>query len=155
MRQLQLWEQELRSYFNIKELVCKHVYDKFGEGAWQFLDERLLRTLHAVRLILGKPMVVNNWARGGSYSQRGLRCNVCVLVREKSNLEKVYLSAHIFGKAIDFHVPGMTEREVRSTIIDNQHRLPYPVRIERDTDGWIHIDTRNDYPNEKIILFNP
>ncbi len=153
MKALQLWEQELRGYFGIKELVCKHVYEQWGERAWQFLDERLLRTIHAVRLILGKPMIANNWARGGSYDERGLRCNVCILVREKTSLEKVYLSAHIFGKAIDFHVPGMTDEEVRRKIIDNQHRLPYPIRIERDTCGWVHIDVRNEDDENKIVLF--
>lgn len=146
-------QQQVSHFFDIKELVCKHVYDKFGESAWQFLDERLLRTLHAVRLILGKPIIVNNWANGGSYSQRGLRCNVCPLVKEKTSLEKVYLSAHVQGIAVDFHVPGMTTAEVRRLIIDNQRLLPYPIRIERDTTTWIHIDMRNDDDNYKVAEF--
>lgn len=141
----------VKQYFGIKELVCPHVYEKFGESAWQFLDARLLHTLYVIREIVGRPVIVNNWAKGGSYSQRGLRCNVCPLVKEKTSLEKVYLSAHVQGIAVDFHVPGMTTAEVRRLIIDNQRLLPYPIRIERDTDGWIHIDLRND--NLQMITY--
>lgn len=143
----------VKQYFGIKELVCPDVYERFGESAWQFLDARLLHTLYVIREIVGRPVIVNNWAKGGSYSQRGLRCNVCPLVKEKTSLEKVYLSAHVQGIAVDFHVPGMTTAEVRRLIIDNQRLLPYPIRIERDTDGWIHIDMRNDDEKYKVVEF--
>ena len=78
-------------YFGIKELVCPHVYELHGENAWQFLDDRMLANLEFIRDGIGKPIVVNNWARGGEYSQRGLRCTRCVLVIEKVDLRKVYL----------------------------------------------------------------
>lgn len=143
----------VKQYFGIKELVCPDVYERFGESAWQFLDARLLHTLYVIREIVGRPVIVNNWAKGGSYSQRGLRCNVCPLVKEKTSLEKVYLTAHQQGIAVDFHVPGMTTAEVRRLIIDNQRLLPYPIRIERDTDGWIHIDLRNDDEKYKVVEF--
>lgn len=150
---LSTMQQKVNRFFGIKELVCKHVYDRFGEGSWQFLDERLLETLYTIRLYLDKPIIVNNWAKGGAYDERGLRCNVCPLVREKTSLEKVYISAHLQGKAVDFHVPGMTSEEVRSFIKEIRLQLPYPIRIERDTDGWVHIDMRNDNPSEKIVMF--
>ena len=138
-------------YFGIKELVCPHVYELHGESAWQFLDKKLLETLDWLRDNLGKPIIVNNWAQGGQYSQRGLRCTRCILVIEKVDLRKVYLSAHIQGKAVDFHVVGMTAEEVRQWIIDHADELPYPVRLERDV-SWVHCDTRcNSY--EKVELF--
>lgn len=143
----------VKQYFGVKELVCPDVYERFGESAWQFLDTRLLHTLYVIREMIDRPVIVNNWAKGGSYSQRGLRCNVCPLVKEKTSLEKVYLSAHVQGVAVDFHVPGMTTAEVRRLIIDNQRLLPYPIRIERDTTTWIHIDMRNDDENFKIVEF--
>lgn len=141
----------IQEYFGIKELVCKHVYDKWGEKAWQFLDDRMLANLEFIREGIGKPIIVNNWAKGGEYSQRGLRCCVCALVIEKVDLRKVYLSAHIFGQAVDFHVVGMTAEEVRQWIIEHEDELPYPCRLERDVD-WVHMDTRcNSY--EKVELF--
>lgn len=138
-------------YFGIKELVCPHVYEVWGENSWQFLDKKLLETLDWLRENLGKPIVVNNWAQGGQYSQRGLRCTRCILVIEKVDLRKVYLSAHIQGQAADFNVAGMTSEEVRQWIIDHADELPHPVRLERDV-SWVHCDTRcNSY--EKVELF--
>lgn len=138
-------------YFGIKELVCPHVYEKWGESSWQFLDDRMLANLEWIREKLGKPIIVNNWAKGGQYSQRGLRCNCCILVIEKTDLRKVYLSAHIQGQAVDFNVVGMDAECVRQWIIDHADELPYPCRLERDV-SWIHMDTRsNSY--EKVELF--
>ena len=101
----------IKNYFNIKELVCKHVYNKFGEMAWTFFDPRLLETICVIREKLGKPITVNTWHSGGGLTQRGLRCNVCQLVAEKTRLEKVYVSAHLQGTALDFDVKGMTALE--------------------------------------------
>lgn len=46
-------------------------------------------------------MTINTWHNGGGLSQRGLRCNMCPLVKDKKS---VYISAHILGCAIDFNV---------------------------------------------------
>ena len=82
-------------FFSVKELVCKHVYDRYGEAAAMFLDDKLIETINTVReKILRAPMTVNNWHLGGSFTQRGLRCNLCDLVREKSERQQLYLSAH-------------------------------------------------------------
>lgn len=145
--------EQLKRYFGTKELVCRHVYGKHGEDSWQFFDIRLLAVLLDIREMLGKPMIVNNWARGGSYSQRGLRCNICPIVKEKTSLEKVYVSAHMQGMAVDFHVPGMTSQEVRQTIEENSYLLSYPIRIERSTEGWVHVDVRSE-GRQMITYFN-
>lgn len=142
---------DVKKYFGIKELVCPHVYEVWGENAWQFLDDRMLANLVFIREGIGKPIVVNNWAKGGEYSQRGLRCNTCLLVIEKTDLRKVYLSAHIQGKAVDFNVVGMTAEEVRQWIIDHADEMPYPLRLERDV-SWVHMDVRNKSV-EKVDLF--
>lgn len=142
---------DIKKYFGIKELVCPHVYEIWGENAWQFLDDRMLKNLEWIRERIGKPIIVNNWATGGQYSQRGLRCTRCVLVIEKVDLRKVYLSAHIQGKAVDFHVVGMTAEEVRDWIIEHADELPYPARLERDV-SWVHMDTRV-CSYEKVELF--
>lgn len=146
----------VQKYFGIKELVCPHVWERFGESAWVFIDRRLLAVLLWIREELGLPIVVNNWAKGGQYSQRGLRCNCCALVKEKTALEKVYLTMHGFGKAVDFGVVGMKSAEVQKWLEENKERLPYPIRAERDTNGWTHIDVRVDAEEsgERLIWFN-
>lgn len=142
----------IKDYFGIKELVCKDVHAKFGEKAWDFLDERLLRTLLFIRENLGKPMTVNNWASGGSFSQRGLRCNLCQLVSDKTKKGQLYVSAHMQGTACDFDVKGMTAAQVRQWLSNNKHMLPFPIRAE-DGVTWVHIDMRNDGSKDKLILF--
>lgn len=91
-------------------MVCQHCYNKFKENAWQFVSTELLSTLYTLRyIIFNKPIIINDWHKGGSFSQRGLRCNMCELVKHKNT---VYLSAHLLGKAIDFNVQGLTSSEV-------------------------------------------
>lgn len=136
---------QLKKYFNIKELVCNHTYNKFGESSWQFLDTKLLHTLLVLRTeIFQTPMVINY---AGHY-QRGLRCNVCDLVKSK---DKVYLSAHILGKAADISMKTITGAQARQLIKKYQDKLPYPVRIEKDV-NWLHIDVRDTYNNNSKVI---
>jgi hypothetical protein len=137
-------DNRIKIHFNIKELVSPIVYDKHREYAWQFFDPRLLDTLLVIREAIGKPIVINNWAAGGQHTQRGLRSNVDPLVKEKTALEKLYMSAHIQGMAIDFNVVGMSTQEFHEWLKKNQILLPYPIRCEENTGNWIHIDTRSD-----------
>lgn len=126
--------KELHSYFQVRELVCGHVFSKWGERSWQFLDTPYLHNLLVIRRdILQQPMVCND----GNAEQRGLRCNMCKLVKEKS---KAYLSSHILGKAGDFTVIGLTAQEARSRIRNMANLLPYPLRMEGGV-NWLHIDT--------------
>lgn len=133
----------IQKYFDIQELVCPHVYDKFREYAWQFFDPRLLDVLLVIREKLNKPIYVNNWDMGGSFSQRGFRCNICPFVKEKTALEKLYVTAHGQGMGVDFDVKGMSAAEVRKWINDNQILLPHPIRLEEDV-NWVHLDVRSD-----------
>ena len=131
---------KIRKYFDTQEVVCKHVYDKFGDSAWAFFDPRLLETLLFIREGIGKPIYVNNWQIGGSLSQRGLRCCVCSLVKTKADLKKVYMSSHIFGRGIDFDVKGISPKDVKEWIVSHQDGLPYPIRLELNTPTWTHLD---------------
>lgn len=142
----------LKNNFNIKELVCQHCYNKFGERAWQFLSTELLSTLYTLRyIVFNKPIIINNWHNGGTFSQRGLRCNMCELVKSK---KQVYLSAHCLGKAIDFNVQGLTSKEVAQMIRALEYQFDYPIRLEKDTDGWTHIDVYQPVnSNSNLIEF--
>lgn len=145
---------ELKKFFKIEELVCKHVYDKYREEQiWSFFSMPALSTLLVLRRdILGKPFVVNNWKNGGSYSQRGLRCNLCPIPKEKTRLEKVYMSAHCTGEAFDITVQGMTAEEARNIIDLSRDRLPYPIRLEQDV-SWLHVDAYDDGKGKTITYF--
>ena len=140
--------RELHDYFQISELVCPHTHSKWGERAWQFLDTDFLHCLLIIRRdILKVGMVCNT----KTSTQRGLRCNQCELVKEKS---KVYLSSHILGKAGDFTCKGMTAQEARSKIRNNAHLLPCNIRLENGV-SWLHFDVLPQYGvTAKVYEFN-
>lgn len=130
--------QEIGGFFTIDELVCDHTLAKWGEKSWQFLDTAFLHNLLIIRRdILQVPMICNHEGA----NQRGLRCNLCPIVKEKEDL---YLSSHVLGKAGDFTVQGITAQEARSRIRNNAHLLPYPLRMEGGV-SWLHIDVLPQY----------
>ena len=125
----------IREYFTIDELVCDHTLRKWGESAWQFLDTGFLHCLLILRRdVLQRPMFCNNHSRGTH--QRGLRCNMCELVRAKTG---VYLSAHVLGKAGDFTVQGLSAEQARTRIRMLPGAFPCNIRIEGGV-SWLHFD---------------
>ena len=71
---------------------------------------------------------------------------------------KLYLSAHLFGKGVDFDVQGMTAVEVRKWMVENAHLFPVKIRLENLLKGkpisWVHMDTFYEQKNPKVYLFN-
>ena len=143
--------EELKKYFNIKELVCPHVFKKHGERSWMFLSTLYLHTLLVLRTkILKVPLVCNT----KMLTQRGLRCNLCDIVQEKTDADIVYLSAHHLGIGGDLSSPEMTAEEMRRKIEDNSDLLPYPIRMEKGV-NWLHIDCYDTGTPNKITYFSP
>lgn len=140
-------------YFTLDELVCEDVYNFYGQTAWQFFDSRLLVTIDQIRERIGKPIYINDWQVHGQFSQRGFRCLRCALVHDACVNNRMYVSPHMTGQAVDFDVVGLTAEETRQYIIKNQGLWPYPLRLE-DGVGWVHLDTR-DADKGKVFLFNP
>ena len=138
----------IKPYFDLDELVCPHVYSKWGEKAWQFLDTDYLHCLLIVRRdILQKPMYCN----GKGKTERGLRCNRCSIVRGKSG---PYLSAHVLGKAGDFTVVGMSAEDARKAIKENASKLPRNIRLEKGV-NWVHMDVLPQYGiTQKVYEFS-
>ena len=130
----------VKKYFDIDELVCDHTYAKWKEQAWQFLDTDLLHCLLVIRTqIVKMPLYCN----GKKQHQRGLRCNMCQEVKSKRS---VYLSSHIFGKALDLtcNQPTMTAEKMRQLIKANADLLPCNIRIEGGV-SWLHFDVLPQY----------
>lgn len=142
---------ELKRYFNVKELVCNHVFAKHGDKSWMFLSTPYLETLLFLRQDLLKvPMVCNT----NTLKQRGLRCNLCQIVKDKSAINVSYLSAHVTGSGGDFSSAQMDAEQMRQLIKEHADELPWPVRIERDV-NWLHIDVYDDMSTDaKVVEFN-
>ena len=130
--------RELHKFFQVRELVCDHTFSKWGERSWQVLDTDYLACLLVIRRdILQVPMTCNH----DDAHQRGLRCNMCELVKEKT---RNYISSHILGKTGDFTCKGLTAEQARQRIITNAHQLPCPIRLE-DGVSWLHFDVLPQY----------
>ena len=148
---------ELRRYFDIRELVSQEVYKKNGENAWRFFDADILRVLLTIRRdIVKAPMVCNNWAKGGLLSQRGLRENTAPMVKAKTEAGLLYLSAHTMGKAFDLSSAKYTADQLRQMIQDHADMLPCNIRMEsgKSAPTWLHIDTATaPSQSDKIYIF--
>lgn len=138
--------------FIIQELVCQDVYNKFREKAWQFFDPRLIITLDWIRNRMNKPIYVNNWDIGGKFDERGLRCNLCSLVKNATDKDMLYMTSHLRAQAADFDIPGMVAEEIRRWLIARKNFLPYPIRVEDDV-SWCHLDVQDT--GEKLYIFKP
>jgi len=139
-------------YFNLEELVCKDIYDKFGVIAWQFFDPRLIKNIDWIRRMIGKPIFINNWIDGGKFDERGYRCLQCSLVVEAIKTKRLYVSPHMLGQAVDFDVQGLVAEEVRQWLIKIKGQLPFAIRLENNV-NWVHLDVQET--GEKVKLFNP
>ena len=116
-----------------------------------FLVTIYLHTLLVLRRDILKVHLVCNTT---TLTQRGLRCNLCDIVKEKTEDDIVYLSAHHLGIGGDLSSPEMTAEEMRKKIEEKQDLLPYPVRIELKV-NWLHIDCYDMGNSQKITYFNP
>ena len=139
---------EVKKYFSLGELVCDHTLARKDINAWNLLDTKYLECLLVIRRdILKRAMYCND----RNHHQRGLRCNLCDMVK---SAKKIYQTQHLFGKAGDFTIVGMTAEEARQTIIKNAHLLPHKIRMEANV-SWLHFDVLDmEETNEKVYLFN-
>lgn len=145
--------KELKKYFDIRELVCQHVHSKFGEKSWMFFSDKHLNLLLILRRDIYKaPMTINNWHIGGSYDERGLRCNICNLAKSKTIKSQVYMSAHCNGSGSDHNVKEMTADQCRKLIKSNEHLIPFPIRLEKNV-SWVHCDVYDSGDGKKITEF--
>lgn len=143
----------LKKHFKIQELVCPHTLKRHSDKSWMFLDTEALHTLLVLRCdILQVPLICNDYS--AELTQRGLRCNLCELIKDKTDREELSLTAHSNGKGWDLTSPKMTAEEMRKKIEEKQDLLPYPVRIESKV-NWLHIDCYDMGNSQKITYFNP
>lgn len=140
---------QVRQHFQVNELVCKHTYAKYGERSWQFLDTEALRVLLILRReVLRVPLVCN----AGQHSQRGLRCNLCDLVKTKTLKGSLYLSQHVLGRAFDLTAKTMTAEQMRRAIEANADKFPVPIRVEDDV-TWLHVDVLDSGSGKQVYRF--
>ena len=129
-------------YFRIEELVSRPVFKEYGKQAFQFFDDRALKTLDRLREKFGKALV-NDWFWGGKNDSRGFRA--------PDDLDGADFSAHKRGQAFDVVFPEKPADLVREYILKNPDEFPYINAIEANV-NWLHFDTRNCL---RILVFKP
>ena len=136
----------------VKEVVCPHVWEKWGDKAIRFIDPNLRSVIDVIRnQILKCPITINN----STWKQRGLRCNCCQLVADKTKMGKVYLSAHNLGKGLDFSCSKYTVQQIHDMIKKNANLLPCKIRLESPLDAptWVHVDIMTEGQADKVYVF--
>jgi hypothetical protein len=125
--------------FFLDELIDPVTYSARGARSIELMDMRIILGLQFLRNVIGKPITVNTWHKGGNLRLRGFR--------PEGTRTGAKWSQHKFGRALDFNVAGMTTQEVHAVIMQHQKTLierGWITTIEdaRDTPTWIHIDCR-------------
>lgn len=142
-------------YFKIQELVCQHVYKKYGDKSWEFFSEEFLKDLDTVREVLGVPIIINNWHVNGQYKESGNRCQFCSIVAKKITNKELNISMHNLYRAFDLKPKNLEIKKAVEMIMDNVHRFKVIKRIENSdyTLTWLHLDTKGHHKG--IRIFNP
>jgi len=123
------------NYFEIHELVPKHIFEKYNISAWRFIRPELIRSLDLVKEKFPEgTMTVNNYFWGGNYNWSGLRTPDSPHYSETS--------MHSLGGAVDCKFNQYSVDDVRDYIVANPEQFPEIRGIEEDV-AWLHIDVRN------------
>lgn len=134
----------------LEELVSKDIFTKFGEKSIWFIDPRLPILLQKIRDHFGKTIMINNWNSGGEFNNRGFRV--------PNSGVGGSLSQHIFGRAADFNIAGVTDLEVDNELVKKFELFkPYGLTTIENasfTVGWTHCDMRTTN-QETILIVNP
>lgn len=147
--------QSFQKYFDLREVVRKAVFLRYGQQAWQFFDPRLLDVVVWLRDGMGIPLVCNNWSRGGKLDERGFRDNLSPIVLDKTKANTLYASSHERGMGIDLSSGKATAEEIREWIRQHIDECPHPIRLEngKSAPTWCHLDVCNITAN-KLIEFS-
>lgn len=141
-------------HFTIKELVTPQMYSAWGERCWSLFDDRLLRTLDALRERFGS-CVINDWAWGGSFKYSGFRDELFYGSVEKYLASR---SQHKYGRAADCKFKHHSANDVRKYVLEHPGEFPDITFIECSplADGsamtWFHFDVRN---GDDIVCWSP
>lgn len=95
---------------------------------------RMAQMLQLLRDELKQPINIHCWVRQPKHNKR---------------VSGTKLSAHLNGLAVDFDVKNMTSDQTRAYI----KAMRLPVRVEANTDNWVHIDLSSYVKEFRIGLF--
>ena len=123
-------EKKLSASFRVREFACSDHSDPI------FIDSELVDILQKIRDHFGKPVHITSGFRTAAYN--------------KTISGSAKYSQHLYGKAADIYVEGVTVNTVATyaeTLLVNRGGIgryrkdaAHPTRKT----GWVHIDTRTE-----------
>jgi hypothetical protein len=136
--------------FDIREFVGPSIYRQYGESSTWFIQKQLVDVMQYIRDYFAAPVIINNWYKGGEFSERGFR------LPDTPTGGK--LSDHKRGMAADFNVKGMTAQAVNAAILAAEKDfLKIGVTAMEDiesTPTWTHVSVRWT-KLDKILIVKP
>jgi len=103
-----------------------------ADGSWQFMDIKVIELLNYISKILGDPVInITSAYRSPGYNRK--------LASSNENVARN--SLHMYGKAIDFRIPGMPTKEVCAYALFARNTLGYGGVGCYQTAGFVHIDS--------------
>lgn len=144
--------------FKTHEFFDKETYELLGDKAMSLLDIRLKMTIDSIRKKLGYSMIINNWANGGQFSQRGFRTQKSTTGAKDGS--------HYKGMGVDFDCYDkgklVNADEIRKKIMKNIDVFPYIRGCEVGI-NWNHWDVMGEEDSDKrkgvndktILLYSP
>jgi hypothetical protein len=128
---------EVSKNFELREFIPEDMWKRLGESAIWLIDEKIIKVAQKIRDHFQAPIYINTWmyrGKGRRFQWRGFR--------PSAYTKCAYFSQHKLGKAIDFNVEGLTDKEVQEECIQYSNSLG--IRgIEEGTPTWTHVDVRN------------
>ena len=135
---------KISNHFTWKEALYLPQYGRLAEDSDGLNMEirsnlcDLFNKMDAVRDFFNKPISVHVAYRSPEYNK---------LVKGASK------SCHLEGKAVDFHVVGLSCDEAKKLILDNNKLEEWSMRMENNGQGttWIHLDLRSPGPGGRFF----
>lgn len=138
--------------FFLDEFVPKSAITQLGDRARFLVCPEIFEAAQFIRDHINRPMVINDWATGGPYQNRGWR-SLYSRVGSKA-------SWHKLGRAFDFDIPGMSIDQTFNEVIHISEEL-YNIGLRRIeskafTPSWIHLDMAgNERQGKRLRVFQP
>lgn len=160
---------KISEHFDVRDFVPKEVYSVYGENSkwfvshsvvnmaefiYQFFDKHLKEKDPNIKSI---QVLINNWASGGTFNNRGLRTIDYINDQISKGVKTAHLSQHIGGatNAVDFNIIitymdgktiTMKSNDVRGIILENEKVFLEngltTLEDEHFAPGWCHADCR-------------
>lgn len=132
--------------FVIQEFVPPQIYNQFGEKSIWFINPQIIKIAEFVRSFFNKPVTINNWHVGGTYTESGFRM--------PDTTTGAKLSAHKRGQAVDIKMSGVDYEHIRKTILENEKKFidAGVTTFEDGTKTWLHLDCRYTMSDKILVV---